>query len=180
VTVPVGTTATIPGTNNTSTCTATAPATTCALPIGSGYLLGTPDIQLQPVLTGNPHGTHPHQYVNGAAFSLAPLGTQGQYNYGNLRGPAYFNADIALRKQFNMADKRSLQLRVAAFNFVNRANYTFSNLSPGGYSLNFSQAQNGLNVNSDLAASTNQNANFGYAPIRTGRRVMEVSVKYVF
>jgi hypothetical protein len=180
LTVPVGTVAKIPGTNNTSTCTASAPATTCSLPIGSGYLLGTPDIQLQPVLTGNPHGSKAHQYVNGSAFSLAPLGTQGQYNYGNLRGPAYFNTDIALRKQFKLADKQSLQLRVAAFNFINRANYTFSNLFTGGYSLNFSQAQNGPDINSDLAASTNQNANFGFAPIRTGRRVAEVSVKYVF
>ena len=180
VTVPVGTVATLPGSHNTSTCTANAPTTTCSLPIGSGYLLGTPDIQLQPVLTGSPRGTQAHQYINGSAFSLAPLGTQGQYNYGNLRGPAYFNTDIAFRKQFKVTDKQSLQLRVAAFNFINRANCTFSNLSPGGYSLNFSQAQNSLDLNSDLANSTNQNANFGYAPIRTGRRVMEVSVKYAF
>jgi len=180
VTVPAGTTAAIPGTNNTSTCTVTAPTTTCALPIGSGYLLGTPDISLQPVLKGNPHGTKAHQYINGAAFSLAPLGTQGQYDYGNLRGPAYFNTDIAVRKQFNLAGKKSLQLRVAAFNFINRANYTFSNLSPGGYSMNFTQTQNGLDINSDLAATTNQNTSFGFTPIRTGRRVMEVSVKYVF
>jgi hypothetical protein len=46
--------------------------------------------------------------------------------------------------------------------------------------LNFSQTQNSTDLNQALAASTNQNANFGYAPIRTGRRVMEVSVKYVF
>jgi hypothetical protein len=180
LTVPPGTTGNIPGTSNTSVCTPSGTPLTCTLPIGSGYLLGTPDIQYQPVLTGNPRGTHAHQYINGAAFSLAPLGTQGQYDYGNLRGPAYFNADIALRKQFKVADKQSLQVRVAAFNFLNRANYTFSNLFPGGYSMNFSQTESATDINSDLAAATNQNANFGFAPIRTGRRVMEVSVKYVF
>jgi hypothetical protein len=180
LTVPPGTTGTIPGTTNTSTCTPSGTPPTCTLPISSAYLLGTPDIQIQPVLTGNPRGTQAHQYINGAAFSLAPLGTQGQYYYGNLRGPAYFNADIALRKQFKLADKQSLQVRLAAFNFINRANYTFSNLFPGGYSMNFSQTQSATDINADLAAATNQNANFGFAPIRTGRRVMEVSVKYVF
>jgi len=180
LTVPPGTTGTIPGTNNTSTCTATGTPATCTLPIGSGYLLGTPDIQLQPVLSGNPHGSHPHQYIDGSAFSLAPLGTQGQYDYGNLRGPAYFSTDIALRRQFKVTDKQNLQLRVAAFNFINRANYTFSNLFPGGYSMNFTQSQGATDINADLAAAKNQNANFGFAPIRTGRRVVEVSVKYAF
>ncbi|HEY4357696.1 MAG TPA: carboxypeptidase regulatory-like domain-containing protein [Acidobacteriaceae bacterium] len=180
LTVPPGTVGTIPGTTNTSTCTASGTPSVCTLPIGSGYLLGTPDIQLQPVLTGNPAGKQAHQYVDGSAFHLAPLGTQGQWNYGNLRGPAFFNTDMALRKEFKVRDKDRVQVRVAAFNFINRANYTFSNLFPGGYSMNFSQTLNGIDINKDLAASTNQNANFGSAPIRTGRRVMEVSVKYVF
>lgn len=180
LTVPPGTTGSIPGYNNTSTCTSSGTPAVCTLPIGSGYLLGTPDIQLQPVLTGNPNGKHPHQYIDGTAFHLAPLGTQGQYDYGNLRGPAFFNTDLAIRKQFKLADKQSLQLRVAGFNVINRANYTFSNLFPGGYSMSFSQTENATDINADLAAATNQNANFGSAPIRTGRRVMEVSVKYVF
>jgi len=180
LTVPPGTTGTIPGTNNTSTCTPSGTPPTCTLPIGSGYLLGTPDIQLQPVLTGNPHGSKPHQYIDGSAFSLAPLGTQGQYDYGNLRGPAYFSTDIALRRTFRLADKQNLQLRIAGFNFINRANYTFSNLFPGGYSMNFTQTQGATDINADLAAARNQNVNFGFAPIRTGRRVVEVSVKYAF
>lgn len=180
LTVPPGTTGTIPGTTNTSTCTASGTPATCSLPINNSYLLGTPDINIQPVLTGNPRGKKAHQYIDGTAFNLAPLGTQGQYNYGNLRGPVFFNADLALRKEFKTTDKQRLQMRVAAFNFINRANYTFSNLFPGGYSLNFTQTQSRTDINQDLAATTNQNANFGFAPIRTGRRVMEVSVKYVF
>jgi hypothetical protein len=178
--VPPGTVGSVPGYNNTSTCTASGTPATCTLPISNAYLIGSPDISVQPVLTGNPAGKHAHQYVDGTAFHLAPLGTQGQYNYGNLRGPAFFNTDLSMRKEFKVSDKQRLQLRVAAFNVINRANYTFSNLFPGGYSLNFSQTQNSTDLNQALAASTNQNANFGYAPIRTGRRVMEVSVKYVF
>lgn len=185
VVVPVGTVGTLPGTTpggpGTSTCTAIGSQTaTCSLQITSAYLIGSPDISLQPVLTGNPAGTTAHQYINGNAFHLAPLGTEGPFNYGNLRGPAFFNTDLAMRKEFRLSDKQRLQVRVAAFNVINRANYTFSNLFPGGYQLNFNQTQNSLNLNQDLAAATNQNTSFGFAPLRTGRRVMEVSAKYVF
>ncbi len=180
LTVPAGTTGNIPGTNNTSVCTASSSTNLCTLPLSNAYMLGTPDIQLQPVLTGNPAGKKAHQYIDGTAFHLAPLGTQGQPNYGNLRGPAFFNSDLAIRKEFRLADKQRLQFRVAAFNVINRANYTFSNLFPGGYQLNFTDTLNGTDVNQDLSAATNSNGNFGLAPIRTGRRVMEVSVKYAF
>jgi hypothetical protein len=180
LTVPPGTIGSIPGRNNTSTCTPSGTPSVCTLPLSNAYLLGTPDIQIQPVLTGSPAGKKAHQYVDGAAFHLAPLGTQGQWNYGNLRGPAFFNTDLAIRKEFQVADKQRLQFRVAAFNVINRANYTFSNLFPGGYSMNFSQTLNSADINQDLAQATNQNGNFGFAPIRTGRRVMEISVKYAF
>ena len=79
-----------------------------------------------------------------------------------------------------MREKDQLQLRLAAFNVINRANYTFTNLYPGGYSLNFSGTQTGLDLNQDLASTANSNTNFGSAPLRTGRRVAEISVKYVF
>ncbi len=179
LTLPPGTVGNTPGGGNSSTCAPSGTPSVCTLQLTSAYLLGTPDIGLQPVLTGNPAGKKAHQYVDGTAFHLAPLGTQGQWNYGNLRGPAFFNTDLAVRKEFKLADKR-LQLRMAAFNFINRANYTFSNLFPGGYSMNFSQTLNSTDLNEDLAQATNQNGSFGSAPIRTGRRVMEVSVKYVF
>lgn len=180
ITLPPGTVANIPGYNNTSTCTASGTPATCTLPLSNAYLIGSPDISVQPVLTGSAKGTAAHQYVNPAAFSLAPLGTQGQSYYGNLRGPAFFNTDAALRKSFAVHDKQTLQLRIAAFNVINRANYTFTNLFPGGYALNFTQNQTGTSLNSALAASTNQNTNFGSAPLRTGRRILEVSLKYAF
>lgn len=118
--------------------------------------------------------------MNGAAFRLPTLATNGPTYYGNLRGPAFFNSDLSLRKEFKVREGQSLQFRMAAFNFLNYANHTFSALYPGGFQLSFIQTSSSTDLNADLKSATNQNANFGFAPIRTGRRVMEVSVKYAF
>lgn len=180
LTVPAGTVASVPGYNNTSSCTASGTPPTCTLQITSSSLLGTPDITVQPTLVGSPNGKGNHQYVDGTAFRLPTLGTNGPMYYGNLRGPAFFNSDLTVRKEFKVTGKDRLQLRVAAFNVLNRANHTFSNLYPGGYSMNFTQTLNSTDINQDLATATNQQPGFGSAPIRTGRRIMEMSVKYVF
>lgn len=180
LTVPAGTVGSVPGYNNTSTCVSSGTPPSCSLQITNASLLGTPDISVMPVLVGNPAGKKPHQYIDGSAFRMPSLNSNGQSYYGNLRGPAFFNTDLSIRKEFQVAEKQRLQLRVAAFNVINRANYTFSNLYPGGYLLNFSQTEASADINQDLATAVNQNANFGSAPLRTGRRVMEVSVKYVF
>ncbi len=184
LTVPSGTVGTIPGYNNTSTCGAVVipPATVpvCTLQLSNSNIVGTPDIAIQPTLIGSPKGKGNHQYVDGTAFRLPMLGTNGPTYYGNLRGPAFFNSDLTMRKEFKIREKDRLQFRVAAFNFINRANHTFSSLYPGAYSMNFTQTLNSTDINQDLVTATNQQPGFGSAPIRTGRRIMEVSVKYVF
>ena len=178
--VPPGTVASVPGYNNTSACAVSGTANACSFQITSSSVLGTPDITLQPTLVGSPNGKAKHQYVDGTAFRLPTLATNGPTYYGNLRGPAFFNSDLTMRKEFKVREKDSLQLRVAAFNFINRANYTFSSLYPGGYSMNFNQTLNGTDLSQDLSSATNQQPGFGSTPIRTGRRIMELSAKYVF
>ncbi|MGI4827604.1 MAG: hypothetical protein ACRYFU_05355 [Janthinobacterium lividum] len=180
LTLPVGTTATTPISGNTSTCPANTTTNTCSLQLSNYNLLGTPDIAVQPIAVGSLRGSTNHQYINGSTFRLPTLGTNGPTYYGNLRGPAFFNTDAALRKEFHVSDKNRLQFRLAAFNAINHANSTFSNLYPGSYSLNFTQTQASQSLGMDLATATNQQSGFGSVPLRTGRRVMEVSVKYVF
>jgi len=180
LTVPVGTSASVQGYNNTSTCTSSGTPPVCTLQITSSSSLGTPDIALQPTLVGSPAGKGNHQYVDGSAFRLPALGTNGPTYYGNLRGPAFFNSDLTMRKEFKIREKDRLQVRAAAFNFINRANHTFSSLYPNAYSLNFTQTLNSTDINQDMATATNQVPGFGSAPIRTGRRIVEFSVKYVF
>jgi hypothetical protein len=183
ITVPNGTVANAVGFNNTSTCVATIAitnSTTCPVQLQSASILGTPDILLQPTTVADPKGRGNHEYVNGTVFRLPVLGTNGPITYGNLRGPSFFNSDLTARKVFKVSGKQDLQVKMSAFNFLNRANYTFSSLHPGGYSMNFTQNMTGLNFNQDLQSATNQQQGFGSTLIRTGRRVMEVSVRYDF
>jgi hypothetical protein len=183
LTVPAGTTVTVPGHSTASTCTPSSTATsqTCSVSIGSNQIIGSYDYTLMPTVVGNPRGnTAAHQYVNGSAFRLPTVGTNGPSYLGAIRGPDYFNSDIAMSKTFTAYRKNTLELRIASFNFLNRANYSFTSLAPTAYGLNFSQSSNYSNLNDDLSNATNQQSDFGTTKLRAGRRVLEVSAKYRF
>ncbi len=61
--------------------------------------------------------------INSAAFQAAPGSTQGDLGRNALRGFGMYQLDLALRREFFAAEKRSLQLRVEAFNSLNRASF---------------------------------------------------------
>ena len=178
--VPVGAVAAVG--NNVSTCTTTSGTGTCTVPLSSTNVLGTPDVNLQPRLIGAPNQTNGnHQYVNANAFSLPTLGTNGAYRYGFLPGPGFFNTDITAAKRFPIREGSSVQLRLAAFNFINHANNSFTQVNQANYTLNFSQTSNSADVNQALL-STNASSNpqFGYAPLREGRRIIELGLRFDF
>jgi hypothetical protein len=186
VTVPVGAVATVG--NNVSTCTV-APATppvanpTCSVPVSGTDILGTPNVNLQPRIVGIPNQTtHSHQYINASAFSLPVLGTNGAYRYGALPGPGFFDTDMTAAKRFRVTEGSSIQLRVAAFNFINHANTTFTTVHPANYTMTFSQGSNSTNVNQALQSANAASASpqFGYAPLREGRRIMELGLRFDF
>jgi len=179
-----------------NTCTAnTASNNSQACPIDNTHILGTPDIMLQPTLrpaagcpTGNPTtGLHKHQYVNGNCFGLPAFGTNGQTNIGYLRGPAFFNSDLTLQKTIPFGS-RNIQLRAAAFNFLNHPLVSFSSRFPKEANLQFYDPNlTGFSgvvlANGDQGNNTCSNAGsncFGYAGYKTGRRVLEVSIRYNF
>lgn len=153
-------------------------------PVGSGYgvsnttILGTPDVNLQPVLKCDPRsGRGTHQYLNGACFALPALGTNGQYIEPYAHGPAFFNTDLTLEKTFRIAHEQHLRLRYAAFNFLNHALNSFGT----GYA-----SQTTLQLSDTSAGATPQTAvynpstGFGQAPLKLGRRLSEISLKYEF
>ncbi len=189
INVPVGTVATVGA--NTSTCpaftTGTSGTTTavasCSFGVSSTALLGTPDVNLQPRISGFPNQvTQQHQYINSSAFGLPALGTEGAYRYGFLPGPGFFNSDLTAAKRFKVTESSSVQLRVAAFNFINHANNTFTTVNPANYTLTFSQASTTTDLNQALASANAASASpqFGLAPLREGRRIMELGLRYDF
>jgi hypothetical protein len=184
IVVPAGTAGTAG--NNTSACATTSGTGTCTVSLSNTNILGTPDVNLQPTLVGSPQAVSGnHQYINPNAFSLPSLGTNGPYKWGYLPGPGFFNTDITAAKRFRVTEGSSLQLRVAAFNFINHANNTFTQVNSSNYTMMINGTANSGTLNNALTSSAVSNGapganQFGAAPLRTGRRVMELGLRYDF
>jgi hypothetical protein len=57
-------------------------------------------------------------WFNPCAFMAAP-GTFGNNGRDNLLGPAYYNLDFSLLKDFSITERQRLQFRAEAFNLLN-------------------------------------------------------------
>lgn len=143
---------------------------------------GTPDIKVMPMLTCNPtKGLQKNQYINGNCFTLPPLPTQnadGSWNFSNgpfimpyIRGPMYFNSDLSVYKTFKITERHNLQFRFSAFNWLNHP-LTAWNYYGDALQLRFAQDASGQ--------WTQTNSKFGYADMKSGRRVVEFALKYSF
>ncbi len=180
ITVPTGTVAAVSGSN--SSCSTILAGGTCQFSLSSTNLLGTPDVNLQPRLIGNPGAkTQSHQYLNAAAFGLPALGTNGAYKYGFLPGPGFFDSDLTASKRFRITEASNVQLRFAAFHFTNHANNSFTPVNTQNYTMNFSQTSNAGSLNQALLGSSVGNGNqFGFARLKEGRRIVELGLRYDF
>lgn len=137
-------------------------------------ILGTPDIQLNPILTCNPaSGLKSHQYINASCFAPpTQVGQNGPIILPAIYGPAYFNWDMGLFKNFTITENQRLQFRFNLYNWMNHPLWSFngSNLSLG-----FSQDTAANNYN-----MTQSNSTFGYTTTKQGHRIIEMGVKYYF
>jgi hypothetical protein len=149
-----------------------------AYPVESQSILGTPDVNLQPVLTCNPKsGLAAHQYLNPACFSLPALGTNGQYIEPYAHGPAFFNTDLTLEKGFRLGERDNLRFRIAGFNFINHPLNSFGT----GYASQTTLQLSDTSANATPQSATyNPTSGFGSAPQKLGRRLLEVSAKFTF
>ena len=101
------------------------------------------------------------------------MGTNGQYIEPYAHGPAFFNTDLTLEKSFGLGGERRLRFRYAAFNFINHGLNSFGT----GYA---SQTTLQLSGPTLSTATYNPSEDFGSAPLKLGRRLSEVSLKYGF
>jgi Carboxypeptidase regulatory-like domain/TonB-dependent Receptor Plug Domain len=78
-------------------------------------------------IVGNPArpagASQVQEYFNTAAFVQAIKGTFGNIGRNSLRGPAFFDVDASLFKNFVFTERWRLQFRAEAFNLQNRANF---------------------------------------------------------
>jgi hypothetical protein len=145
-------------------------------PVSNQTYLGTNATPLLPVLICDPRtGLHSGQYFNPACFAPPAPGQVGNIIWPYIKGPALFNSDLSLYKNFSIREKQKIQLRFEAFNFLNHPLPEFNATNNNAdVSLKFSNAAGNL-------TQTNQNANTTGSPLYTvNRRVIEFAVKYTF
>ena len=149
-----------------------------AYSVSSQSILGTPDVNLQPVLKCNPRSNlGSHQYLNPECFGVPNLGTNGPDIEPYAHGPAFFNSDLSLDKSFSIGGDRRLRFRYAAFNFVNHALNSFGT---GYASQTTLQLSDTSATGSPATAAYSPSEGFGSAPLKLGRRLSEVSLKFDF
>ena len=149
-----------------------------AYAVSNTTILGTPDVNLQPVLTCDPRShLGSHQYLNPSCFSLPATGTNGQYIELYAHGPAFFNTDLTVDKGFALGGDRNLHFRIAGFNFLNHPLNSFGT----GYASQTTLLLSNTSPNATPPSATySPTSEFGSAPLKLGRRLMEVSAKYTF
>jgi Carboxypeptidase regulatory-like domain len=141
--------------------------------ISNQSILGTNAIQLNPVLTCNPTANlKPHQFLNGNCFAApTQVGVNGPSVIPAIYGPAFFNSDLGLFKNFQIKESMKLQFRIEAYNFLNHPLWSFPNSN--NLTLNFTQSTPGGPI-------TQTNSNFGYTQFKQGQRIVELVVKFYF
>ena len=141
--------------------------------INNQSILGTNAVQLNPIVTCNPNsGLGPHQFVNGNCFAVpTTVGQNGPTLLPVSYGPAYFNWDMAIFKNFKISESKTLQFRMNGYNFLNHALWSFPDAS--NLTLQFTQ-------DPVTGAITQTNPNFGKTTVRQGSRSVEFAVKFYF
>jgi hypothetical protein len=138
--------------------------------ISNDSINGTPDESAVPVVTCDPRrGLKAHQYFNPSCFASPSIGHNGTFQLPYIHGPAYFNDEIGLFKDFNVHEGNKLEIRFQGFDFLNRSFDTYQQYDNSLY-MNFTS----LNA-APLNAST-----VGVTTTRTGHRTVQLEAKYYF
>ena len=96
-----------------------------------------------------------NNWFNTAAYTANTPGVWGTAERGSIRGPAYFNIDMALSRLFSVGSSQRLEFRLEAFNVFNR----------------FQAGEPVVTFNS---------ANFGRIITAEDPRILQIAVKYLF
>jgi len=138
--------------------------------ISNASLLGTTDIQLNPILTCNPASKLGHnQYVNPSCFAPpTQIGQNGPSVLPAVYGPAFFNWDLGLFKNFQISESKKLQFRVTGYNYLNHPLWSFPAGTPN------------LTLGFDGSTGKVNTPNFGSVTDKQGHRVIQLAIKFMF
>ena len=109
------------------------------------------------------------QWFDTSNISNPAANTFGTCGVGNIRGPWLKTLDMSLQKEFFISERKSLQLRLDAFNAFNSPIWTFSG-GPAGGSFDQGQPSNGVNSQGSL----------GWITGTQGARQLQIALKFLF
>ncbi|PYV21551.1 MAG: carboxypeptidase regulatory-like domain-containing protein, partial [Acidobacteria bacterium] len=137
--------------------------------ISSVSLLGTPDIQLSPLITCNPRsGLGAHQFINPNCFAApTAVGQNGPTVIPPIYGPAFFNWDLGVFKSFRITEAKTFEFRIDGYNFMNHSLWSFPN-------------QENLNLGFDKNTLALNTPTFGIATHKQGHRIIQMQFKFIF
>jgi hypothetical protein len=139
--------------------------------VTSDLITGSPEISAQPILTCDPRdGLAKNQFINGNCFAMPTPGHNGSFIMPYIKGPAFFNSDLSMFKNFQMGETKKLQFRISAYNFLN---HPLTSFNPAGGDGNLTLT---TNPNGKGAASPP----FGYADYLNGNRTIQLALKFFF
>lgn len=145
---------------------------------GPDRALSTVPGQPAQLLSNNPYPAHQSvdQWIDPAAFGQPALGTYGNLGLNNMKGPGVFQLNMALSRDFSIAEHKSLQVRAEAFNLPNHLNP----FTPGITAINTTLFGGQVNVNapnywkitSDISGNNGQQIG--------DYRIVQFAMKFVF
>ncbi len=95
---------------------------------------------ITPVVVCDPRKHASGLYFNPNCFGPPQLaGQQGTLQMPYMRGPAYFDSDLALYKNFNITERQKLQFRISATNWLNHPLSQFGLAGASDETLNFTR-----------------------------------------
>ncbi|MBI4908563.1 MAG: carboxypeptidase regulatory-like domain-containing protein [Acidobacteria bacterium] len=136
--------------------------------VSATSLHGTPNIALTPILTCDPRkNLGPNQFINSSCFSFPRnVGENGPTTLPAIYGPAYFNSDLGIFKNFSITERKKLQFRANGYNFLNHPLWSFNNQN---LNLGFNGTTGALNT-----------PLFGTVTTKQGRRLVQFAATFTF
>ena len=135
-------------------------------------------MQLNPVLICNPaKNLGPNQFINDSCFAApSAVGQNPGAILPAIYGPAFFNWDLGLFKNFQIKESMKLQFRVDGYNFLNHPLWSFN-----GSNLGLSINPATLQAYPTCTSITETNcSDFGMVTQKQGHRIIQLSVHFYF
>jgi hypothetical protein len=152
----------------------------------SDYLGTNAPSATSPLLTCDPRkGLSSGQFFNPACFTAPTGGKNGNIIWPYIKGPAFFNSDLAVYKDFAFKEHHKVEFRMSAFNFLNHPLSQFAISGNSDVNLNFATSTAGSCGNNPAPCGlspTNLNTNTTGKPLYKNNvpRVIEFALKYMF